>query len=54
VSLFDSVVTDEDETTTCVCCGAAITIAPADPESPLLQSFEREHVTRHIIEGRPC
>jgi hypothetical protein len=55
VSLFDSVPTAEGETTSCVVCGASVTIEPEDPEAPLLRSFEREHVTRHIIEeGRPC
>jgi hypothetical protein len=49
-ALFDSVVTPEDETTTCVCCGASITVEPSDPESPLLQSFVREHVDRHLNE----
>jgi hypothetical protein len=52
--LFDSVVTPEDETTTCTGCGASIVIEPPDPESPLLQSFVREHVDRHLNEeGRP-
>jgi hypothetical protein len=46
--LFDTVAaTDECATTTCVCCGASIVIEPADPESPLLQSFMSEHVARH-------
>jgi hypothetical protein len=47
-SLFDSVVSDESETTTCVCCGASIVIEPPDPEAPLLQSFVRDHVDRHL------
>jgi hypothetical protein len=48
VSLFNTVPTAEGETTTCACCGASITIEPADPEAPLLQSFVREHVDRHL------
>jgi hypothetical protein len=50
VSLFDSVLTAEGETTTCTYCGASVTIEPADPEAPLLQSFVREHVDRHLTE----
>ena len=47
LSLFDTIETPDDATTTRVECGAAITIEPPDPESTLLRFFISEHVARH-------